>query len=204
MIDSAFKLLEDQLDTYIKSMKRPDEPMGEADVMIGNIAAVDAPAEAGTNLNNKIILSLVNVEEEAALKNGKSYHRTLNNSFNYVNQPVFLNLYMLATAFYDDYGTALTRLSDVIRFFQGKNDFSIRNSPTQAAASQAIDEDIQLYLDLFSMSFEQLNHLWGSLGGKQWPSVLYKIRLVRITENRITTVGEVITDIRSTGKPIVQ
>ena len=58
-------------------------------------------------------------------------------------------------------------------------------------------EDIQLHLEMFSLSFEQLNHLWGSLGGKQWPSVLYKVRLVKITENRITAQGPLIEEVQT-------
>ena len=31
-----------------------------------------------------------------------------------------------------------------------------------------------------NLNFEQLNHLWGVLGGAYFPSVLYKVRLVKI------------------------
>ena len=43
-------------------------------------------------------------------------------------------------------------------------------------------------VDLFSLNFEQVNHLWSTLGGKYMPSVLYKIRQVTIDEN--LTVSE--------------
>jgi hypothetical protein len=38
------------------------------------------------------------------------------------------------------------------------------------------------------MNFEQLNHLWGILGGKYLPSVLYKIR--RVTVDEEATISE--------------
>ena len=37
-----------------------------------------------------------------------------------------------------------------------------------------------LIVELYSLSFEQQNQLWASLGGKYMPSVVYKVRLVVI------------------------
>jgi len=50
-------------------------------------------------------------------------------------------------------------------------------------------------LDLFSLTFEQINHLWGSLGGKQVPFVLYRARLLSLTAKEIKETGAPITDI---------
>lgn len=173
----------------------------EPEVVLGNIATVDSGGDNSSEPNNKLILSLVNIEEEATLKNRGPYSR-INQQVTYQNPPVFLNLYMLVTAYYpNSYSNALIRLSDTIRFFQSKTNFSLRNSPMDG-----LDENeggIELYLELFSMTFEQLNHLWGSLGGKQWPSALYKVRLVRITENRINQFGTVIEQINRTEAIII-
>ena len=40
--------------------------------------------------------------------------------------------------------------------------------------------EIEICLDLHTLSFEQLNDLWGSLGGKQVPFVMYRARLIPI------------------------
>jgi len=37
-----------------------------------------------------------------------------------------------------------------------------------------------LVLDLQQVSFEQMNHIWSISGGSQFPSLLYKVRLVKI------------------------
>jgi hypothetical protein len=36
---------------------------------------------------------------------------------------------------------------------------------------------------MVSMNFEQVNHLWATLGGKYLPSVLYKVRMVAIEDD---------------------
>ena len=191
MIDAAFALLNNQLAAYIESMGGD-----RLDVIMANIAAIDA-ANSNVDLERKVILSLVNIEEEAALKNAGPIYRNVK-TLNYVNPPIYLNLYLLITAHYEKYEDALTRLSNVIQFFQGKNSFSLKNSPpNDMLLNPDTYEDIQLHLEMFSLSFEQLNHLWGSLGGKQWPSVLYKVRLVKITENRITAQGPLIEEVQT-------
>ncbi|MVT08312.1 DUF4255 domain-containing protein [Chitinophaga tropicalis] len=195
MIFTALKLLKDQLDNYIQSFNpKGNDP--EPHVVLDNVATLETP-DRPPGAEERIILSLVNIEEEAALKNTAHFYRNTQ-GVTYQNPPVYLNLYMLVSANYKDYEASLSRLSQVIQFFQGKSSFTINNSPneTLSASSQDLD-DLQLHLELFSMSFEQLNHLWGALGGKQMPSALYKIRLVKITENRTTGLGTIIEEIQS-------
>ncbi|HVI44774.1 MAG TPA: DUF4255 domain-containing protein [Chitinophaga sp.] len=195
MIFTAFKLLKDQLDNYIQSFN----PMGndpDGHVVLDNVATLETP-DRPPGAEERIILSMVNIEEEAALKNSAHYYRSAQ-GITYHNPPVYLNLYMLVSAHYKNYEDALSRLSQVIQFFQGKTSFTLNNSPNEALINSGAElDDLQLHLELFSLSFEQLNHLWGALGGKQMPSALYKIRLVKITENRTTGIGNVIEEIRS-------
>jgi hypothetical protein len=200
MIFTAFNLLASQLNAYIQSLT--DVPPTEPEVILANIAVIDSATDNINIPNQRVILSLVNIEEEATMKNRPHYTRANVNDIAYQNPPIFLNLYMLATAYYDLYENSLKRLSDVIQFFQSKSVFSVRNSPFNPANSN--EENIEIFLEMYSMTFEQLNHLWGSLGGKQWPSVLYKVRLVRITDNRITGLGTVIEKIRTTETVITQ
>ena len=58
----------------------------------------------------------------------------------------------------------------------------------------------KLILDIENLSIQDLSNLWGSLGGKYLPSILYKVRMVAFdTEDvvgRTPVVGE--------PKPMVQ
>ncbi|TPN83958.1 DUF4255 domain-containing protein [Aquimarina algicola] len=190
MIGLVLKLLRDELSNYIVQNKSQGDSIIQSDVILHNIALMDNDGQ--TDLNNKVVITLVNTEEESTLKNGSNILRTPN-GVKYVEPPVFLNLYILVSAtlgqdLQDAYEFALERLSLVIQFFQAKKSFTVQNSPFSSISSDSniseeVKEEIKLNVELYTLTFEQINHLWGSLGGKQVPSAMYKIRLISIKEN---------------------
>ncbi len=190
MIGLALKLLRDELSNYIFQNKRPGDSITQDDIILHNIALMDSDTQA--DLSNKIVITLVNTEEESTLKNSSNILRTPN-GIKYVEPPVFLNLYILISStlgqdLQDAYEFALGRLSLVIQFFQAKKSFTIKNSPFTTISSdsnipQETKDELKLNVELYTLTFEQINHLWGSLGGKQVPFAMYKIRLVSIKEN---------------------
>ncbi len=193
MINKALELLQSQLNQFIQPLAGADE------VVLGNIALNEAPDQ--NDIMDKVVISLVNVEEESTLKNTRNYHKTLT-GVQYSEPPVFLNLYLLITAHYPQaYDTALIRLSSVIRFFQSRKCFDVKNAqPLPDALDPDNPDDASLYLtmELYTLTFEQINHLWGSLGGKQMPFVMYKTRLVSISEDVSLGTGPLIEEIRNT------
>jgi len=54
--------------------------------------------------------------------------------------------------------------------------FDHKNSSTEV---KELDE-FNIIMDLYSPTFEQANYLWSTLGGKQHPYVLYKLRLAEM------------------------
>lgn len=158
----------------------------------GNVAQLDRQ-EVATELENRIVLTLVNIEEERALKNGKSFAGVGSSDVAYRNRPIHLNLFLLFTANYKNYGTSLRRLSQVLTFFQGKQKFTLANSP--GALPQPPIAEFSLTMDLMSPTFEQVNHLWGFLGAKQGVSALYRGRLVTISDERVLAGGGRIREI---------
>jgi hypothetical protein len=190
MIGLALKLLRDELSDYVFRNKRPGDSIAKDDIILHNIAMLES--DTSGDLNNKIIITLVNTEEESTLKN-RSNAVKVTNGIKYVEPAVFLNLYILITAtlgedLQDAYEFALNRLSIVIQFFQAKKSFTVKNSPfnsisTDANIPQEVKDELRLSIEFYTLTFEQINHLWGSLGGKQVPFALYKVRLVKIQEN---------------------
>lgn len=200
MIDVAATFIRDELGRYLFNQNAVNL---RENVLLGNVAFL----ETQQNLADKVVLSLVNIEEESALKNSRSYVKNVvTNSIESVPPTVHLNLYMLFTAtlseseanISENYQKALHRISAIIEFFQSKNVFTIQNSP--GFVPQNIDEnllaEIRLLPELYTLTFEQINHLWGSLGGKQSPFVMYKFRLVKI-HSRISTEVPVIDTIKN-------
>jgi hypothetical protein len=201
MIGNAMILLREELSAYMTAQGDP------ANVMIENIGLFET--DKGTGLDDSIIITLVNIEEESALKNGHAVSRWPDGMARYENRPVFLNLYVLFTANFtggvppnNGYVQALRRLSLVLEFFQGKNVFTPANSsvtlpPELADLSNPDIAGLKLNLELYTLTFEQINHLWGSLGGRQMPFVMYKVRLIAITERSIRKEVPLIEEIET-------
>ena len=70
MIVEAITLLLAQLNAYI-ALDDGGGPGAPNQALLGNIAQLDRP-ETATELDNHLVLSLVKLEEERTLKNGKS------------------------------------------------------------------------------------------------------------------------------------
>ena len=174
MIRAAVDLLVNQLNQYVQVNTTGDS------VVAGNISFLESDSGAGGGSvdSDKIVVSLVNVEEEGALKNGCNV-RTVGSSTFYENRPVFLNLFLLYSAHFGDYPTALDALAQVIEYFQANKTFTFQRTPPDAGFPQDPRiQELQVHLDLHTLTFQEINDLWGSLGGKQVPFVMYKARLL--------------------------
>ena len=53
-------------------------------------------------------------------------------------------------------------------------------------------------IQLYTPGFEELNNVWGILGGRQLPSVIYRIQLIEIEQNKTLSSSEVITKVGGT------
>jgi hypothetical protein len=190
MIFDAMKLIQAALQQYIIEVEQSPNANQEV-VILDNIAMAEDLGGNRENLNERVVMSLVNLQEEVALKN-ESYHRLENGRTVYRNPPIQLNLFILFSVLHrEQYETALKRLSRVIEFFQWKKELSFTTTP----GPTNISDDVQIFPDLYSLTFEQLNYLWGSLGGKQVPFVLYRFRLVALEAEKRLAESEPITEI---------
>ncbi len=202
MISISTRLIADELANYVVANQRSGN-LTKSDVILDNIANLDH--DGNQDLIDKIIITSVNIEEESTLKNGSPYQPLINGGFDHVEPPVHINLYLLFTCTFesgstDAYETALHRLSLVIQFFQAKKVFTAYNSPhSSIAQADTLDvflkNELRLSMELYTLTFEQINHLWGSLGGKQVPFVMYKVRLVKI-QHRVARSVPIIEEIQ--------
>jgi len=177
MIRQAIKYIADELNFLIGGSPPP--------VILGNISRLDSGGES-TEMQQKIVLTLVNIEEEKTLKNEPAYVKT-GDKIEKRNPTLFLNLYILFSSADDKYEMALNRIDSVVEVLQGKHVFTSANSDTGSYPG-----DVEkIILDIYSLNFEQINHLWGTLGGKYVPSVLYKMRLLPIQNATPEKVGVV-------------
>lgn len=138
-------------------------------------------------------ISVVNVEEETALRNTPHAERR-QGQLKYAEPPVYLNLYLLFAFEFQTYATSLVHLSKTIELFQSKRWFGQATQAGPGAIPFPAKLE-KLVFEMVNMNFEELNNLWGVLGGAYFPSVVYKVRLVKVQ-----AAGEIdapeITDIK--------
>ena len=189
MLYRSLTFLEEQLNAHFKILSVTNSNIVDDAAKIENIARLE-----DTDIKNakNVYITLVNISEDSTLKNTPHYQKE-NFITVYKNPPVFLNLFILFSACFTSYEHSLMHLSAVIRFFQAKNIFNKKNS-----SSTIIDEldEFNIILDLYSPTFEQSNYLWSTLGGKQHPFALYKLRLVVLEKESTTETRGVIKEIR--------
>lgn len=192
MLYESMHILKEQLDSYFSDigLNRTTE--------LQNIALWESGKDEDSQLNEKLIITLLRMEEEVTLKN--SPHVKINeNKSEYRNPPLHLNLYLLIAANFKNYDTSLISISKVIEFFQGKKVFTSSNTVyNRDNVAFEILDDFRFILEIYSPSFEELNNIWGTLGGRQMPSVIYKVQLIQIERDKKLTESQIITHIGGT------
>jgi Pvc16 N-terminal domain len=174
-------------------------------VRLGNIAeGVGNGGNAGSVPRDILDFSMVNIREEKTLKNVPNYTRNdVTLRVAYQNPPVFLNFHILVVATHSIYANALLMLSRAIKFFQFSNVFDQDSvapaSLTTNAPANPLDqlETFKLIFDLYSPTMEEVNHLWGTLGGKQYPFAMYTLRLLELQFKAVQSEAGLITEVVS-------
>jgi hypothetical protein len=149
----------------------------------------DLTGTPNTATRGRIVLQVVNVEENRIYRSLERYQARPDGMHERVRPDVRLNLYVLFVANIEDYDEALKAISLVIAFFQNRQTFETAGNG---------DAPSRVVFELFSMTFEQQNHLWASLGAKYMPSVVYKASIVEIRDTQVEAevppVEEILTD----------
>lgn len=189
MINKVLTVLKDRLNLP----NGLQDQAGEIAV-VGNIAKHE---DDTSNLDNKVVITLLSVEEESTMKNTPRYLK-FNESDHVMereSQPAYLNLYVMIAANKNMYDGALLNISKVIEIFQ-------TNNVLKYNAVSDEESDFIFRIELHSVPFDQLSYIWGLLGGKIMPSVLYKISVVKIVAKQEKTDITLIDEINTESKAI--
>lgn len=183
MINVAVQLLATQLNQYLRRTYNLTEDV----VVISNLLEIDGTVAA--NVNNKLVVFLVNIERDAVPFRQVNLHEAGERGVQ-SSLPLYFNLYLMMAANFtgNNYPEALKFLSSTIGFFQ-------KNQVVTHQTAPEMDQRIEkLILDIENLSIQDLSNLWGTLGGKYLPSILYKVRMVAFDAEdivgRVPVVGE--------------
>jgi len=175
MINSAILHLTNYLNQYLKRTFDLNEDI----VALSNI--VEQDGTVATNVTNKLVVCLVNIEKDSTPVNLPKRGMMLSDKAVMGYPPVHLNLYLMFAAHFsgNNYSEALKFLSHTISFFQRNPVFDHQNTPD-------LDRRIhQLALDIENLDTKDLSSLWSILSGKYLPSILYKVRMLSFAADDI-------------------
>jgi len=119
MIYETLQIIADEVNVFFRQQGLADD--GDV-VVLDNIALADSDHESAAEMANKVVLSLLTIDEEATLRNMPN-KSVVNNRTEYKNEKINLNLYVLFSGNKTFYKDSLRFVSKVIEFFQSKNKY---------------------------------------------------------------------------------
>lgn len=192
MVFEVFQILSEQVNAYFQEIGLEDSQL-----VIDNIAMAEGTSDAAEAMRDRVVLSLVNIHEEGTMKNQPNHH-IRNDQVQYRNRVIHLHLFLLFSANRNAYGKSLKDLSAIISFFQGKKLFTQGNTvfDRDLDTMQQVG-NFRFTMELYTPTFEELNFIWGTLGGKQLPSVLYQLNLLPLERELDQAAGPLIQSVHS-------
>lgn len=168
MIKKILTYYAERLNEYLSPLHHQPEGLAEVS-FIGNTTE-EKP--------NKIVISLYSIEKEAS---GGVTSPVQHSDGRYIRMlpPLMLNLNVIIAAVYDvhRYTDSLSVLSDTLKFIQSSPQFKIEGEPYT--------------IEIVTLTGQELNNVWTTLGGQYYPSVVCKIRRLVIDAEEIIYSGRV-------------
>lgn len=184
MINAVMSVLVNELGQYLKNRYS----LTEDPVMSANLTALDGSVAVGGE--NKIVLTLVNIENETVIPKSILQSDGGGNRILSSPPPVYLNLNVLLSAYFQNtnYLESLKFLSASIMFFQ-------RNQVMTKDKFHALSGHVgKLTIEIVNLSLNELGNLWGQLGGKYLPSIMYKVRMIPFNGEYPVSIDYEVTD----------
>lgn len=183
MIHQVLPFIAQELNTHFKLKYGIDDDR----VVVSGL--VDQNGNPPVEAENKLLFSLINIEEEKLNRAKSAYVKTPESgSFTKRLPAIRINLLVIFTANFaqQNYLEALKFISGILGFFQFRNTFTASNSPGIPGGVE------KLSVEIISYDILKMNQLWGTIGNKYQPSVIYRIRTLEIQED---TAGREVTEI---------
>jgi hypothetical protein len=196
MIFEALYIIKEQLENYFASID-----LGKI-IELDNIALWESGSEDANRISGKVVMTLLKLEEEPVMRNPRNV--SIKEDKAEISNPlVNLNLYLLISANCDTYSKSLRSISAVIEFFQGQSLFTSSNTVYDHENVEIGEiKDFKLILRLYTPTFDEMNNIWGTLGGRQLPFVIYKVQMIRISREKTVSSTGIITHVGETIKKI--
>jgi hypothetical protein len=183
MINKILSSVAGDLNQYLRARFN----FSEDPVVMGNLIGLDG--SVSVEGENKIVMTLINIEQETNIPRAFTEIPISHTSRFSGTPPVFVNLFILIWAFFQNsnYNESLKMLSSVISYFQKKPTFTPHNT-------SGLNDNIEkITFEILNLSVNELSNLWGQLGGKYLPSIIYKLRMITFDSDYPVEIVEGVT-----------
>lgn len=179
MIHHLLTFFRDDINTYFKQKLSIDE---------STIEFLDGENSDPLDFKlGKITPLIVNLKEERTLRPPDRYFQLQSNGTKEAGNPFLpMHIFLLFVGRFKDYLEGMKRISVLLQYFQARPLFTSQSYP--ALAGSGIEK---LHAELYSLSFQEQNELWGSLKVAYHPSLLYKISPIILQETNVSIGSEV-------------
>lgn len=184
MISHALNILINELNQHFQEAYHI--PVSNETAIAGNISEINYSSEKNPdNYINKLIFTVINILEDRSGNNFPGFSSGEASGKNIMKKPSSaMNVTLLISANHGDYNDALLMISRTIKHFRTAGILTKETvnpgSLTINANGNAKDRpgDFRLSVTLHSCSLEDISHIWSITGGKNYPFVLYDLRII--------------------------
>ncbi len=184
MIHEVFEVLVNDINRFLKSKHN----ITEDKVVASSI--MNADGSIAVQEPDKIVMVLSGIEIDRTQNKVPPYRKTQRGKFVKEVPPVNANLNVVFAAYFtsENYLEGLKFIASVIAYFQSNTgNFTPQNLP---ALNGIMD---RFTMELLSLDPRDTNNLWGLLGSKYLPSVVYRLKSLPIRHIKPTASTPVIT-----------
>ncbi len=174
MIQQAFKFTNQAFDQFLKNR------FGLDSTMVVNNRLVDPDGSVPLENQNKVVLSLVHVEQETVRAFNTRTQKLANGNFATLPPTQRYNLYLLVTSNFDKYDETLKFLNASIQFFQLYGALDAKTNSNIPKGLSRLEFELQKGGDYLEM-----HNLWSAIGAKYQPSVIYKMKLISVAADEV-------------------
>ena len=172
MIDVALTVLRDRLNAHLSAR------FGVSEDLVVMAPLSDAEGSPTAETRNRLALFVTNIAEDGMPRVTSRGTRGALGGM----QPLHLDIYFMLASGHDPeiYGEGLKLISAALMFFQATPLLTPANAPEMAVGIE------QLSIEVANLRVEEVGQLWGNMGGRYVPSVMFKMRSVMIDANAVT------------------
>lgn len=182
MIDAALSLTAQRLNGHLAGRFEAAEDL----VVLAPLT--DPEGKPSDITRNRLALFVTNIAEDPMPRRA---HAKGVSAIGRANQapPLHLDIYAMLAAAHDPniYSEGLKMLSAGLMFFQSYPVLTPQNTPEMPRDMQ------QLSFEISNLRPEEMGQMWGNLGGRYVPSVMFKIRTITLTTGAIKSISPAVS-----------